>query len=321
LNLQALLQPLLGPFIISWAPFIFKFVEGMSPGSVAGWRFLFGAALLAVLVKLKGQRFTRPNRFTYWAAAGLALDIFFWHKSIVLIGAGLATILANSQVIYMSLVSLRNGEYRSPAKVLIAAALGFAGIVLLFFDKIASSPASGSDLSWLDRFTRVEGIIFGVMAGILYTVFLLSFAKAEKFSKDGKVTQLVTLFWVSLLGGVGILGWESYQVINEDRAWSTVVPVTSMNLVSLLVLGLVIHVWGWLEIGKALRHFKKATIGLILLLQPLLVVIWSWIFFAEKLQGIQGVGALMIVSALAMIRLAGVTPTLKKSNGREKPFN
>ncbi len=297
----AYFQSLLGPFIISFAPFVFKAIENLGPGSIAAWRFFLGAIFLAGILVWKREVIHRPNKWTLLATLGLTLDIYFWHKSILLVGAGLATILANSQVIYMSLISLWNREYRSGVLVLSAAFMGFLGIGLLFLEKIVASPKSQN------VFENIEGLVYGVLAGILYTVFLLCFGRSEVGRKnEGSGSQ--RLFWVSLMGGVGLLIFEGSLALQKSHsitaALAEITPSTVPDIFWVLILAGLIHVWGWLEIGKALQLFKKASMGLLLLLQPLLVVIWGWLFFGEHLQGPQALGALMIFVALALIRWA-----------------
>src|SRR5690606_8496276 len=106
------------------------------------------------------------------AGSFFALDLFMWHRSILYSGAGIATILANTQIFYLPLVGhffLR--EKQSPA-FFIAVALALLGIVLLVQP---DAPDHISPHYWW-------GILFGILCGATYAgyIFNLRFLKSAK---------------------------------------------------------------------------------------------------------------------------------------------
>jgi len=69
---------------------------------------LFGGLLLAGLLVWRGERpaLGRAMPWVLAAAAAFALDLVFWHRSILAVGTGLATLLANFQVFLVAIASV-----------------------------------------------------------------------------------------------------------------------------------------------------------------------------------------------------------------------
>ena len=94
---------IVGATAISFAPIFVKLVgsDRLGPTAIGFWRCLIGAAALFLYVLIRGGGVKLPLRlFGFAALAGLIFygDIYVWHRSIVFAGAGMATILGNTQV-------------------------------------------------------------------------------------------------------------------------------------------------------------------------------------------------------------------------------
>ena len=60
----------------------------------------------------------------------------------------------------------------------------------------------------------------------------------------------------------------------------------------------VAQVLGWILIAGSLSQIPPSRVGLILLLQPLLAVVWDVLFFARAFTLIEGIGALLALLAI-----------------------
>jgi drug/metabolite transporter (DMT)-like permease len=103
--------------------------------------------VLAALALLERRRHGPASRAVagYAAAAGafFAADLILWHHAIADVGAGLATVLANLQVVLVAVAAwLLLGE-RPSARVAAAVPLVFAGAVLI--SGVVGDEAFGSD--------------------------------------------------------------------------------------------------------------------------------------------------------------------------------
>lgn len=123
--------------------------------------------VLGVLACLERRRHgpAPAGRWPRAVAAGafFAADLILWHHSIADVGAGLATVLANLQVVLVALTAwLVLGE-RPSGRVALAVALVFAGAILI--SGVAGNAAFGSD--------PARGGLFGVLTGVAYTGYIL----------------------------------------------------------------------------------------------------------------------------------------------------
>jgi len=98
-----------GALCIGFAP-VFVVVSGLGPTLTAFFRCLLAVLILApvvlVIVRHKGQtKLSLPSRFVWFgflAGSLFALDLAVWHQSVLDVGVGMSTILANTQVLYLA---------------------------------------------------------------------------------------------------------------------------------------------------------------------------------------------------------------------------
>ena len=102
------LRLFIGAALISLSPVWVKLVE-VSPTTSGFYRVLIGGMALAVYMLARRQRLQLSRNVWLMiivAAVFLTLDLWFWHRSIIYIGPGLATLLANFQVFFMMLAGI-----------------------------------------------------------------------------------------------------------------------------------------------------------------------------------------------------------------------
>src|ERR687898_891552 len=106
----------------------------VSPETGAFFRCLYAIPPLWVLVRLEdralGKRDRRRRAFAWLAGAFLAVDLLLWHHAIEAVGAGLATVLANTQVVLVGLVAWIVLRERPGATSLLAIPIAMTGIIL-----------------------------------------------------------------------------------------------------------------------------------------------------------------------------------------------
>src|SRR3989304_286993 len=100
----------------------------VSPATAAFFRAAYALPPLFLLWMMTRGGDHRPASMR-WMAGGrglfLALDLTVWHRSIELIGAGLATVLANTQIVFVGLIAWAIHRERPTA-------LAFATIPVVF---------------------------------------------------------------------------------------------------------------------------------------------------------------------------------------------
>jgi drug/metabolite transporter (DMT)-like permease len=148
----------------------------------------------------------------------------------------------------------------------------------------------------LQQLTISQGDLLAISAGGFYAAYLLTTQRARAeldtltFMTLGIVVSVVILGLMCLIGGYSILGFSS-------QTWW-----------SLLGLGLVSHLGGWLAINYALGHIKAATASVSLLGQPVLTAIISIPLLNEPLQIFQIIGGSLVIGGVWLVNT-------QKSNG------
>ena len=139
----------------------------MSPSTGTFYRAVFGLPLLVLVAFGEWRRHgPLPRRSLAVAAlAGVVFtgDLMFWHNAIEAVGAGLATVLGNLQVIIVGFFAwLLLGERPSRA-TLLALPIVLAGVILI--SGVVGSGAYGANPQL--------GVILGIATAICYSAYLL----------------------------------------------------------------------------------------------------------------------------------------------------
>ena len=96
------LAALLGATCIAFSGILYRWAE-VSPSTGTVFRALFGLPLLGLVAWLEHRRYgglpARTVRLALLAGTFFAGDLLFWHHAIEAVGAGLATVLGNLQVL------------------------------------------------------------------------------------------------------------------------------------------------------------------------------------------------------------------------------
>lgn len=272
----ALAAMALGAALISTSAVFVKWVQ-VGPTASAFWRMGLAAALLLAWVLRPGARAGwRPSArvlgLVAAAAVFFALDLWMWHRSILYVGVGLATLLGNFQVFalaaYGSVVLGERGGWRLWAGLL----LGVAGLALLL------APGwSGFDA----RFRT--GVAFGLGTALAYAGFLICFRAAQ--GRRAQASNEALLWWLCVLSAgllfvLALAGGEGLR------------PPGVHDWAALLAYALIAQVFGWLVIGRVMPRLSAGVLGLCLLLQPLLAYGWDALLFGTRLDapGIAGLG-------------------------------
>ena len=141
---------LLGVLSISFSA-VFVRLAAVSPVTSTFYRAAYAAPILVVIWLIERSADRRGARERWLAVASglvLAVDLAVWHESIALVGAGLGTVIANVQVVFVAAAAwLLFGERPTSSRLfLIAVVLG--GVVLTSglarHDAYGSSPVAGA---------------------------------------------------------------------------------------------------------------------------------------------------------------------------------
>lgn len=214
------------------------------------------------------------------AIAGLffAGDLLLWHHAIEAVGAGLATVLGNLQVIVVGIVAwLLLGE-RPSRSTLLALPVVLLGVVLI-------SGAIGGDAYGADP---ALGVVLGVATALCYAGYLLIIRRGSRDPRrPAGPVAVATVFVALAASAVGVVGGDLEPTPPlASLAWLAVLGVTSQSA-------------GYLLISISLPRLPAIITSIILLAQPVMTVILAVILLGEAPSVTQLIGVVFVIGGIA----------------------
>lgn len=279
------LAALAGIIGISFAA-IFVRLADVAPATAAFFRTLYALPFLLLVARLSGPA-VRPRSerlMAFGAGMLLALDLTLWHAAIDLIGAGLATVLANVQVVWVGLVAWALFSERPSAVGFAVVPIVLAGVAMI--SGLGQEDAFGED--------PVLGTLLGLAAGVVYASFLLLFRHSNR-ARGRPAAPLLDATAGAVVGsamaGLFDTGF-SMEVAWPAHGW-------------LLALAIVAQTAGWLLIAVALPRLAALETSVMLLLQPALTILWALILFTEQLSPLQWAGVAVVMAGVLVAGVRG----------------
>jgi drug/metabolite transporter (DMT)-like permease len=226
-----------------------------------------------------GPRPWDMRKWAWLAGAFFAADLLFWHHSIEAVGAGLATVLGNTQVVMVGLLAWALFSERPSNRALASIPIAMVGVVLI--SGVLEDGAYGDNPGL--------GVVLGLLTGAAYSGFLLSLrhGAGERRRVAGP------LFDATLASAVLILPWGlatgdlDFTPGPQAQAW-------------LIGLALSSQVVGWLLITVSLPRLPAVVTSILLTLQPVATVVLAAILIGENPSPLQLLGAATILSGLLL---------------------
>jgi drug/metabolite transporter (DMT)-like permease len=274
------LRLFLGAILISLSPVWVRLVS-VAPTTSGFYRTAIGSVTVLVLMAIARQKLRLSNRA--WLLVGLAgaffsLDLFFWHRSIIYVGPGLATLLANFQVFIMMFAGIVLLRQKPGTAQLLAVPLALAGLAMIV----------GLDWQGLPGDYRL-GVVFGLLTAVVYAGYLLSL-RAARVGSESRV-PLAEVAVVSVVCTLLLV------LIAQAEGVSLAVP-DSADIKWLLAYGILSHSFGALLLASSLPHVSTTEAGLALLLQPTLSFVWDVLFFGRPMEPVEIAGAAIALFAI-----------------------
>ncbi|MFV0422374.1 DMT family transporter [Oleidesulfovibrio sp.] len=282
LDIKALLRVMAGAVMISFSA-VFVNVLDTSPSASAFYRVFFGGiALLAVALWRKEKLTTAPVVLATIFGAGVffMLDLECWHRSILYIGPGLATILGNFQVFFMAFVGAVFFREALSLRLVVALPLAIFGLWLLV----------GVDINDLDE-TIVMGVVFGLLTAVWYTGYILLLRRSQRMAS--KMPVMMNMALVSLCTAVAC----GASLLLQGLPFA--IP-DATNASYLIGYGVLCQGVGWLLLSSGLPMLPAAVAGLVMLTQPTLSFVWDVLFFGRPTGPLGLLGAAMAITAIWM---------------------
>ena len=253
------------------------------PSTAAFYRCAYALPPLLLLAGWERRRFgPLPERARTLALVGgvfFMADLVFWHHAIAAVGAGLATVLANVQVVVVALAAWAFLREKPAARTLAAVPIVLLGVVLI--SGVVGSEPYGSN--------PALGVVFGVLTALAYGAFLLVLrAGSADLRRPAGPLFYATLSAAVVTLPVGL----ALDELELTPAW----PEHGW----LVLLALTSQVAGWLLIAAALPRLPAALTSVTLTLQPALSVVFGVLILEEAPSEIQLAGVAVIIAGVVL---------------------
>ena len=272
--------------IISFSAIFIRMAD-VSASTAAFFRPAYALPLIALLYAFTrgSDTRTRRERLITIAAGGLmGLSFTLWNYAIGYVGAGLATVLGNTQVVFVGLFAWLVFRERPPAASLLAVPLVLGGVVL--------TTGVGRPDAYGDQ--PLLGVLFGVVNALSYTAFLLIFRRTARGLRRPSGPLLDATIGAALAGLVlGLATDPSFDLrpVWPAHGWLLLLAVGSQTI-------------AWWAIMAVLPRLPALDTSVILLIQPMLTVVWGWWMFAERLSPWQWAGVAAVLAGVGVVMLA-----------------
>ncbi len=245
--------------------------------------FRSGVGMMIVLVFFRGKRPTlikpvfRDRSLILRGLSGLlGTAAYYW--TVPALGAGKATLICNTYVIFASVIAMLSlGEKLTATRFLWLAA-SFVGIVLL-----VGPHAEGEGFAI--GFHEILALFGAVMAA--WSVVLVRQLSLEYSIGTIYLAQCVWIFFPIALLAVPDL------------------PALNLREVSLLTLAATAAGFGQLAMNEGYRCLTVTTGATIQMLWPVSTTLGGWLLFNESFGPLQWVGAVLILTSIWQISVAG----------------
>lgn len=230
-------------------------------------------ALAAAEQRRRGPRRMSARLGAAGAGGFLAVDLVLWNHAIADVGAGVATVLGNLQVLFVAAAAWLLWRERPERRFLICLPVVMTGAVLV--SGLAGAGTGGGH--------PLAGVGYGMGTSIAYAAFLLILRQtsvgtphvAGPLAEATAGASAGVLLLGLVFGGLQLdVPWASFR-------WLLLVSITSQTV-------------GWLLITSSLPRLPAAVSSLLLLLQPVAAMGLAAAVLGERPSVLQGAGAVLV---------------------------
>lgn len=206
-----------------------------------------------------------------------ACDLVLWNTSLLISKAAIATLLANLSPLWVGLGSILIFKEKPKIIFWIGTAIAIFGVVIIIgIDKIYQ--------------TRMSlGNMLAICASFFYATYLLTTQRVRNtldtvsFTSISMFSSTLVLYFLCFFSGTQMTGFSI-------KSW-----------LSLIGLGLITQLGGWLAINWALGYIKSTSASVSLLSQTIFTAIIAVPVLGEYLNGLEILGIIIVLTGIFMV--------------------
>jgi drug/metabolite transporter (DMT)-like permease len=282
---RPLMLAVLGAASISASGVMIKLAD-TGTATAAFYRCLLALPLLITLAVLeqrkRGPRPVAARRRAFVAGLFLAVDLVLWNHAIAEVGAGVATVLGNLQVLFVAFAAWALFGERPERRFVIFLPVVLTGVVLV--SGMVGGDGGGTH--------PLAGIGYGFGTSVAYTAFLLILRRTSGNTPHvvGPLAEATTGAAVGALALGLVFGGLQFRIAWPSFGW-------------LLLLALLSQTLGWLLITSSLPRLPAAISSVTLLLQPAAAMLLAFGVLGERPTLIQIAGAVVVCTGVVAISM------------------
>lgn len=267
---------------IAFSGVFYRWAE-VSPSTGTVYRALFGLPLLGFVAWLEHRRYgglpARTVRLALFAGVFFAGDLLFWHHAIEAVGAGLATVLGNLQVLVVGVVAWIAFRERPSRNTFLALPVVLVGVALI--SGAIGGRAFGANPGL--------GVVLGLATALFYAGYLLVIRRGGRdLRRPAGPVAIATVSTAAVAAVAGIIVGDLDPLpAPASLLWLAVLGLTSQSL-------------GYLLISLSLSRLPAVLTSMILLAQPVMTVGLGIVLLAEAPSVTQLLGVVFVIGGIAI---------------------
>ena len=258
-------------------------LSGATPETVAVFRCLYAIPLLGALAMWErrslGPLPARTRHLAWIAGIFFAIDLVAWHHAIEAVGAGLATVLGNLQVVLVGFIAWIVLSEKPHRGLLVAVPIVLIGVVLI--SGVVGGEAYGE--------SPVAGVLFGALTSVAYAGFILVLREGSRDLRRvaGPLFEATAVSALAAIVYSVVTGTFAAPDGLDSHGWLAALSLTS-------------QVVGWLLISLSLPRLPAAITSIVLLLQPVGAMLLARVVLEETPSLAQVSGAALILAGVVV---------------------
>jgi drug/metabolite transporter (DMT)-like permease len=267
-------------------------LSGATAVSTAFYRTALALPVLAGLAVLERRRLGgRPpaqRLRAFGAGLFLAVDLILWAHAIADVGAGVATVLGNLQVLFVAAIAWLLWHERPGRAVGLALPVVIVGVVLV--SGLAGAPAATG-------LHPLAGVWFGIGTSIAYAGYLLMLRRSSTASAHiaAPVAEATAGAAAGALAFGLVFGGLSLHPVWPSIGWLAALAMLSQTA-------------GWLFIASSLPRLPAAVSSLMLLLQPAASLALAAFILNQRPTLLQILGAVLTCGGALLASMSATRP-------------
>lgn len=252
------------------------YASEVDPTTLMLLRFGMAAVIMWGIVGLTGARVPRGNTLVglgLMGGVGYAGQAFSYFTALQFAPAGVVAVLLYLFPALVTLLAWRLYHQRLTQRKALALFLSLSGIVLVV------GVQSGA---------QMKGIGLALLAALIYAVYIMAGAKitAQADMRSASAVIFSAAAVVYALYGV----WHGVHLPVDLSGW--------LASAALALVGTVLAVWCFFE---GVKRIGAVDASMLSTLEPVVTVVCAWLWFGERLNALNVLGAVMIIMAALML--------------------